>query len=134
MRAGVPENADALLALEAAELVDYVQAAIESGGRNIVRLREWSRPGQGIHTPKGSRLLRQLLDELRGKLVLVYTPTYDPESNRIGVALAIIAAGSHAYPSTCHPPTAAGGCRQVGVRTHVTGDPAPDRQPFRGPC
>jgi transposase len=37
----------------------------------------------GIHTPKGSRLLRQLLDELRGKLVLVYTPTYDPESNRI---------------------------------------------------
>ena len=48
----------------------------------------------GIHTPnqeygsprslsKGSRLLRELLDELRGKLVLVYTPTYDPESNRI---------------------------------------------------
>lgn len=37
----------------------------------------------GIHTPKGSRLLRALLDELRGKLVLVYTPTYDPESNRI---------------------------------------------------
>jgi hypothetical protein len=37
----------------------------------------------GIHTPKGSRRLRALLDELRGKLVLVYTPTYDPESNRI---------------------------------------------------
>ena len=37
----------------------------------------------GIHTPKGSRLLRQLLDEQRGNLVLVYTPTYDPESNRI---------------------------------------------------
>ena len=37
----------------------------------------------GIHTPKGSRLLRALLDELRDKLVLVYTPTYDPESNRI---------------------------------------------------
>ena len=37
----------------------------------------------GIHTPKGSLLLRYLLEELRGQLVLVYTPTYDPESNRI---------------------------------------------------
>jgi hypothetical protein len=37
----------------------------------------------GNHTPKGSLLLRQLLTELRGQLVLVYTPTYDPESNRI---------------------------------------------------
>jgi len=37
----------------------------------------------GIHTPKGSRLLRDLLTELRGQLVLVYTPAYDPESNRI---------------------------------------------------
>ena len=37
----------------------------------------------GIHTPKGSLLLRQLLKELRGQLVLVYTPAYDPESNRI---------------------------------------------------
>jgi transposase len=37
----------------------------------------------GIHTPKGSLLLRALLAELRGQLVLVYTPTYDPEANRI---------------------------------------------------
>jgi transposase len=37
----------------------------------------------GIHTPKGSMLLRQLLVEMRGQLVLVYTPAYDPESNRI---------------------------------------------------
>jgi transposase len=37
----------------------------------------------GIHTPKGSLLLRQLLGELRGQLVLVYTPPYDPEANRI---------------------------------------------------
>jgi hypothetical protein len=37
----------------------------------------------GIHTPKGSLLLRQLLAETRGQLVLVYTPAYDPESNRI---------------------------------------------------
>jgi transposase len=37
----------------------------------------------GIHTPKGSLLLRALLEEFRGQLVLVYTPTYDPEANRI---------------------------------------------------
>jgi hypothetical protein len=36
-----------------------------------------------IHTPKGSRLLRALVEELRGQLVLVYTPTYDPDANRI---------------------------------------------------
>jgi hypothetical protein len=37
----------------------------------------------GIHTPKGSRLLRALLAELGEQLVLVYTPTYNPEANRI---------------------------------------------------
>jgi len=37
----------------------------------------------GIHTPKGSRLLRGLLAELGEQLVLVYTPTYDPDANRI---------------------------------------------------
>lgn len=37
----------------------------------------------GIHTPKGSRLLRALLEELGENLVLVYTPTYDPDANRI---------------------------------------------------
>jgi transposase len=37
----------------------------------------------GIHTPKGSLLLRKLLEDLRGQLVLVYTPAYDPEANRI---------------------------------------------------
>ena len=37
----------------------------------------------GIHTPKGSRLLRALLAELGSELVLVYTPTYDPDANRI---------------------------------------------------
>src|ERR687886_796927 len=36
-----------------------------------------------IHTPRGSLLLRALLEELRGQLVLVYTPAYDPEANRI---------------------------------------------------
>jgi transposase len=37
----------------------------------------------GIHTPKGSRLLRELLTEQGEHLVLVYTPTYDPDANRI---------------------------------------------------
>jgi transposase len=37
----------------------------------------------GIHTPRGSLLLRELLDDFRGQLVLVYTPPYDPEANRI---------------------------------------------------
>lgn len=37
----------------------------------------------GIHTPAGSRLLRALLAELGDRLVLVYTPTYDPDANRI---------------------------------------------------
>ncbi len=32
---------------------------------------------------KGSRLVRALLEEVRGQLVLVYTPPYDPEANRI---------------------------------------------------
>ena len=36
-----------------------------------------------IHTPRGSRLLRALLDELGERLVLAYTPTYDPDANRI---------------------------------------------------
>jgi transposase len=37
----------------------------------------------GIHTPRGSKLLRALLEELGERLVLVYTPTYDPDANRI---------------------------------------------------
>jgi hypothetical protein len=36
-----------------------------------------------IHTPQGSRLLRALLEEAGDRLVLVYTPTYDPDANRI---------------------------------------------------
>lgn len=39
-----------------------------------------------IHTPRGSRLLRDLLAEVNAtseRLVLVYTPAYDPDANRI---------------------------------------------------
>ena len=35
------------------------------------------------HTPAGSKLVRQMLDELQGELYLVYTPAYDPDANRI---------------------------------------------------
>jgi hypothetical protein len=37
----------------------------------------------GIHTRRGSLLLRALLDEVKDHLLLVYTPAYDPEANRI---------------------------------------------------
>jgi len=37
----------------------------------------------GIHTPRGSKLLRALQEEYGQRLILVYTPSYDPESNRI---------------------------------------------------
>ena len=37
----------------------------------------------GLHTPAGSTRLRQLLQEVGDDLVLVYTPRYDPDSNRI---------------------------------------------------
>ena len=37
----------------------------------------------GIHTPRRSKLLRALLEEYKDDLLLVYTPTYDPEAKRI---------------------------------------------------
>jgi transposase len=35
------------------------------------------------HTARGSLLVRQVLAEVQGTLRLVYTPSYDPEANRI---------------------------------------------------
>jgi hypothetical protein len=37
----------------------------------------------GIHTIRRSKLLRALVEEYREDLLLVYTPAYDPDSNRI---------------------------------------------------
>jgi hypothetical protein len=37
----------------------------------------------GIHTPRRSKTLRALLEEYKDDLLLVYTPPYDPEANRI---------------------------------------------------
>jgi transposase len=36
-----------------------------------------------IHTPAGSRLVRQMLVELHAHLRLIYPPAYDPDANRI---------------------------------------------------
>jgi transposase len=36
-----------------------------------------------IHTPRRSKQLRALLDEYKDDLLLVYTPAYDPDANRI---------------------------------------------------
>jgi transposase len=37
----------------------------------------------GLHTPRRSKLRRALLAEDKDDLLLVYTPTYDPEAKRI---------------------------------------------------
>jgi len=57
------------------------RAADRSGARG--RIAMVILDNLGIHTPKGSRLLRALLAELGEQLILVYTPTYDPDANRI---------------------------------------------------
>jgi hypothetical protein len=41
------------------------------------------RDNLSTHTPGGSRLVRALLAEAGERLVLVYTPRYDPDANRI---------------------------------------------------
>jgi transposase len=59
----------------------------------------------GIHTPRGSLLLRVLLEELRGQLVLIYTPPYDPEANRIEwLWRALRRAVTHAHTREVLPP------------------------------
>ena len=85
----------------------------------------------GIHTPKGSLLLRQLLDELRGQLVLVYTPAYDPESNRIEwLWRSLRRAVTHTHQHA-NAPTTAGGRRHLGTQAHPSeilrqiGSPSP---------
>jgi transposase len=59
----------------------------------------------GIHTPRGSLLLRALLEELRGQLVLIYTPAYDPDANRIEwLWRALRRAVTHAHTRESLPP------------------------------
>jgi hypothetical protein len=66
----------------AAPLCDQLRRAVQRS-RSRGRIAMVILDNLGIHTPKGSRLLRGLLAELGEQLVLVYTPTYDPEANRI---------------------------------------------------
>src|SRR5205823_350356 len=63
------------------ELADGRRAVARSAARGRVAIVLLD--NLGIHTPRGSRLLRALLEELGTRLVLVYTPTYDPDANRI---------------------------------------------------
>ena len=66
----------------AAPLCDQLRRAV-ARSRSHGRIAMVILDNLGIHTPKGSRLLRALLTELGEQLVLVYTPTYDPDANRI---------------------------------------------------
>jgi hypothetical protein len=66
----------------AAPLVAQLRRAAERS-RSRGRIAMVILDNLGIHTPKGSRLLRGLLAELGEQLVLVYTPIYDPDANRI---------------------------------------------------
>jgi transposase len=66
----------------AAPFCDQLRRAVERS-RTRGRIALVLLDNLGIHTPRGSLLLRDLLEEFRGQLVLVYTPPYDPEANRI---------------------------------------------------
>jgi hypothetical protein len=87
----------------------------------------------GIHTPKGSRLLRALLEELGEDLVLVYTPTDDPDANRIEwlwrALRRTVTTPTNVTASKTWSPTPTGGptrslrrrcCRRSAARSHPT--------------
>ena len=61
-----------------AQLRRAVERSAARGRRAIVLL-----DNLGIHTPRRSKLLRALLEECKDHLLLVYTPPYDPDANRI---------------------------------------------------
>jgi transposase len=66
----------------AAAFCEQVRAAVarsQARGRVAIVIADNLR----THTEAGSRLVRQMLAELKGKLYLVYTPAYDPDANRI---------------------------------------------------
>ena len=66
----------------AAAFCEQVRAAVERSrarGRAAIVVAD----NAGTHTAAGSKLVRQLVAELTGRLHLVYTPAYDPDANRI---------------------------------------------------
>ncbi len=66
----------------AAPLVDQLRRAVtrsQARGRRALVILD----NLGIHTARGSKSLRALVEEEREHLILVYTPAYDPDSNPI---------------------------------------------------
>jgi hypothetical protein len=61
-----------------AQLRRAVERSTARGRRAIVLL-----DNLGIHTPRRSKLRRAVLEECKDHLLLVYTPPYDPDANRI---------------------------------------------------
>ena len=66
----------------AAAFCEQVRAAVarsQASGRATIVVADNLR----THTAAGSKLVRQMLAELDGRLHVVYTPAYDPDANRI---------------------------------------------------
>jgi hypothetical protein len=57
--------------------LDHLVARSQQRGRSALVIAD----NLGIHTPRGSKLLRQTLERHGDALRLVYTPPYDPEAN-----------------------------------------------------
>ena len=114
----------------AAPLCDQLRRAV-ARSRSRGRIAMVILDNLGIHTPKGSRLLRGLLEELGEQLVLVYTPTYDPTPTGSSGCGAACAAASPT-PTSARPwgswsPTPTTGrapspqprcCRRSAARSH----------------
>jgi hypothetical protein len=66
----------------AAAFCEQVRAAV-ARSRERGRVALVVADNAGTHTVGGSKLVRQLVDDLAGELSLVYTPPYDPDANRI---------------------------------------------------
>src|SRR5215218_7018819 len=89
-----------------------------------------------IHTPHGSRLLRALLAEVGDRLRLVYTPTYDPDANRIEwLWRSLRRAVTHNHQRATLPPLLAdadrwaAGLRAEAVLSQIGSPFAPDPAP-----
>ena len=86
-----PAGGGALLCPFCAQLRRAVERSQARGRVAIVLL-----DNLGIHTPRRSKKLRAVLEEYKDDLLLVYTPTYDPDANRIaGLWRALRAAVTH---------------------------------------
>jgi transposase len=59
--------------------LDHLVARSQACGRIALVIAD----NLGIHTPRGSKLVRQTLARHRDALRLIYTPAYDPDANPI---------------------------------------------------